>query len=319
MAHLEKNILCEYCDYKTNKRYNLTRHMEIKHPCCKDTIFCCKDTPICCKDTPNLLKRYHTIAHDNQCEKCEKILSSKRNYLNHIEKCKGKINKLQCQYCQEIFKCAPHKYRHQKNCKIKHENKNQLITTNEQSQPLTQNIEMQQNINTQNNTQNVTINVLKFPEEGEDFEFLSDHIDMNAFKKIWDKRNPEIGFSKFTHAILDRPENRIIRKNNVYNKYSSIHQGDNNWELALDKNVYPVLMHQMTCTALEQSHEYKKKKLSLACTDLGRIIEYLQDINTENDDIENRFTEAIENLQLIVCNMTKKWEKENQDNKIISA
>jgi hypothetical protein len=59
-----KNFECDYCDYKTNRRYNLTQHMVIKHFDIKDTPICCKDTPICCKDTPQ----------NNQCKTCNKII-----------------------------------------------------------------------------------------------------------------------------------------------------------------------------------------------------------------------------------------------------
>ena len=256
-------------------------------------------------NTPNL--------HKNQCEKCEKILSRPIYLKNHLEKCKGKVNKLECQYCQELFTLSQSKYRHQKKCKAKDqqlivsESKKDIVSTHIQ----TQNIETQNNITNSNNNNNITINVLKFPEEGEDFDFLRDHIDKDMFKKLWDQHNPEIGFRKFTHAILDRAENRIVKKNNLNTNYSSIHQGDDKWEIALDQDVFPILTHQMSCAALECSHEYKKKKINLIRTDIGRILEYLDNVNIENDDTnEKYFTNALKKIKILVHNMTKRWDNE---------
>ena len=47
------------------------------------------------------------------------LLSNKYNLNLHNKNCKGKINKLQCQICNEIFTFAQNKYRHEKKCKEK--------------------------------------------------------------------------------------------------------------------------------------------------------------------------------------------------------
>ena len=260
-----------------------------------------KNNPIAPKNNPSAPKNNPVFLHDNQCEKCEKILSRHSILIKHMKNCKGKVNPLQCLVCKEVFTLPQAKYRHQKKCK-----ENQTI------QNITNNNITNNNITNNNNCNNITINLLKFPEDGDDFQFLSDHIDSKEFKRIWDQRKPEIGFNKFIHAILDRPENRIVHKNNLNTKHSQIHIGDNKWETALDKSVYPVLMHQMSCTALEHSLEYKKNKLSLLRTDMQKILKYLDNINTENDDIDNssKYIDAMENIEVIVYNMTKRWKTE---------
>ena len=159
------------------------------------------------------------------------------------------------------------------------------------------------------NNNNVTINVLKFPEYGEDYDFMTDHITREMYKNIWDQNKPEIGFRKFVDAVLNRPENRVVKKNNPNINYSMIHQGDDKWELAHDKDVFPILTHQMSCAALQCTHDYKKKMYFMR-TDIQRILGYLDDVNTENDDDETHFKDAVQRIRLMVVNVTKRWEEE---------
>jgi hypothetical protein len=255
----------------------------------------------------------NNITHNFKCDKCYKCYTLQTSLNRHYKSCKGIQNSLECEICHKIYSSRFTLSHHRKTCK-----NNQLIIKeklqNNDSIPITTNIQTQNNnIQTQNNTntQNITINVLKFPEDGDEFDFLSDHIDKETFKKLWDNVKPEIGFRKFSHAILDRPENRIVRKTGGNTKYSKIHQGNNEWELALDKDVYPMLTFQMSCAALQCTHDYKKK-VKLIRTDIQKILKYLDDVNTENDDDEPYFKDAVERIQTMVFNMTKQWQKEKE-------
>jgi len=254
------------------------------------------------------------------CEDCYKLFTTKASLLRHKNICKKIKNPNECELCHKIYSFRSALSHHRKKCKttqlIIHEsNKTEEVSVaNTAVAPITnnidtQNIQTQNNIQNQTNTQNITINILKFPEDGDDFDFLSDHIDKETFKKLWDNVKPEIGFRKFSHAILDRPENRIVRKTGGNTKYSKIHQGNNKWELALDKDIYPMLTFQMSCAALQCTHDYKKK-VKLIRTDIQKILKYLDDVNTENDDDEPYFKDAVERIQTMVFNMTKQWQKE---------
>lgn len=55
-----------------------------------------------------------------QCDKCGKILSRNYIFVKHKEKCKGKINPLECIYCKFLFTTSSAKSRHQKTCKEKY-------------------------------------------------------------------------------------------------------------------------------------------------------------------------------------------------------
>ena len=128
---------CPQCEYSSKWKQNITRHCNKKHAIKnnqteqkdnpteqKDNPNEQKDNPNEQKDNPNEQKDNPSEQKDNpktlekyQCIKCDKILSNNKNYNYHIQKCKGKINKLECQYCKEIFTLAPAKYRHQNICK----------------------------------------------------------------------------------------------------------------------------------------------------------------------------------------------------------
>ena len=162
-----KIFLCEYCDYKSNRRYNLTQHVVIKHidsgnfgnasnaPFCNPSY--AKDNPSYAKDNPHCLRV-------NQCDKCEKILANKQNFNKHIKTCKGKINPLQCQICDEIFTLAPAKYRHQKKCiakdterKKEEMNIHTLIENQNIENNITNNVNNNiNNVSNSHNTQNIT-------------------------------------------------------------------------------------------------------------------------------------------------------------------
>jgi len=310
---------CPECHFSSNWAYNVSRHFMRKHvdintPIQQNSIpiqqICNPIQQIC---NPNKQICNLHVLHENQCEKCEKILSSKQNFNNHIKKCIGKINILECKICKEVFTLHQAKYRHQKKCNIKAEEE-----AKEKEKIMAQTIYNINNNNINNstnttNSHNININLLTFPKEGENnenFKFLSDHIDAKEFRRIWDQQKPEIGFRKFMHALLNRAENRIVHKTNLNTKHSEIHIGDNKWETALDRNVYPTLMHEVSCTALEHSQEYKKKKLTLSKISIEKILKYLDIINKESDDMGNRFTDAMDNIEVIVYNITKNWKAE---------
>jgi hypothetical protein len=251
-----------------------------------------------------------------KCTQCYKEFDKKWILTRHLPKCSGKSHPCECVHCHKILSSKSSLSQHKQICS----KNSQLILHQQQNtdknlpEVSVQNINTQQNIETQNNTviqnqtNNVTINVLKFPEEGDEFDFLCDHITKEMYKKIWDQTKPEIGFRKFVNAILERPENRIVKKNNPNVNYSKIHQGEDKWELAHDEDVFPLLTHQMSCAALQCSHEYKKQMYFMR-TDIKRVLQYLDDVNTENDDNVNYFREAAQRIRLMVVNLTKRWEE----------
>jgi len=283
--------------------------------CQKDNPICQKDNPICQKDNLNSI----TLTLQNQCEICEKILSSKRNYLNHIDICKGKINTLQCIYCNEIFTLSPAKYRHQKICK-KRIQSNDLIIPNEEANTIigtninntiingsiVGTIENQNNINT-SNVQNINIVVYNNdPTE----KFLNDsHIDNNAISRIINEQNVLETLNNYNRELFSLKENQCIRKTNMRSSDSQIHLGNNKWEIRKDSEIFPKLM----CSSANSFSEILTlKRLSKRYPELDKLLHYVGEegyINTDdiNEEkiVKDLFKDSVSSFIRIIYNITK--------------
>jgi hypothetical protein len=66
------------------------------------------------------------ILTNNQCIKCNKLISSKQYLKKHLTICKGKLHPLECYICNKILSNRSSKSNHIKMCKLKQleENKN---------------------------------------------------------------------------------------------------------------------------------------------------------------------------------------------------
>ena len=102
-------LICSYCEYKSNKKYNLNRHMVSKHNNDKY-----KNATINHKNAT--INHKNTIT-DNKCSKCNKILSSKQYLEKHLLICKGVSNPLECHLCHKILANRGSKSTHLKTCK----------------------------------------------------------------------------------------------------------------------------------------------------------------------------------------------------------
>lgn len=123
------NCLC--CEYKSNKKYNLDRHINIKH---KNDII--EDNNDINTHNNDIIEDKNYINTDKNdiiedkciiCIKCNKKLSSKQSLKNHLLICKSVSNPLECHLCHKIYYDSSSKSRHLKKCKevfIQEENKN---------------------------------------------------------------------------------------------------------------------------------------------------------------------------------------------------
>lgn len=88
---------CEFCEYKTKKKYNLNRHQTTLHP-------------------KNVMKQI--IEEKNYtCVKCNKKYKTKKYLISHQSKCNG-LNILSCPKCMFMFTSRHSKSNHIKknNC-----------------------------------------------------------------------------------------------------------------------------------------------------------------------------------------------------------
>ena len=98
MCSFSEQNICLHCDYKTEKKYNLSRHMVTKHhlqkhtlSLQKHTLSLQKHTLLLQKDTLPLQKDTHNTVRDNKtCTTCEKTFCSKYRLSTHIPICKKK-------------------------------------------------------------------------------------------------------------------------------------------------------------------------------------------------------------------------------------
>ena len=164
---------CKFCDYQTNRNYNLLRHLNAKHKCqiienTTENLTGQNVIPNGQNVIPNgqnvIPKRQNVIPNgqnvipngqnvipnQNMCKKCNKIYKTKKNLLIHEKKCTG-VDELTCPRCMISFTTRQAKSKHMKkdNCEPR-----SIIHART---PNAQNIETQNNItnNTNNNTTNI--------------------------------------------------------------------------------------------------------------------------------------------------------------------
>ena len=144
---------CPFCEYSSNRKYNLQSHLDRKHVGMNDpntgksntnstlskknptffginptladnntTLLSTNDTPSGTKPT---LSNIDAESSDtgascqiNKCENCGKCFSTKSYLHKHAEICKGIVtNPLQCETCLKVFSSSGAKSRHKKNVK----------------------------------------------------------------------------------------------------------------------------------------------------------------------------------------------------------
>ena len=162
---------CDYCLYKTNKKYNLIRHQNSKH--CMENI----NNYVISKNVknvhpnvknvhPNVKNVHPNVKNVHQaliCTKCNKIYKTKRCLIQHEMKCNG-IDDLTCSRCMISFSSRQAKSNHIKrnNCKPKsiiharqpnpqNIEKDIIINNNKIETQINNNINIEKQINTTNN------------------------------------------------------------------------------------------------------------------------------------------------------------------------
>ena len=135
---------CSFCNYNSNKKFNLTRHMMSKHKNINDsiiiedkinTIINNNNDSIIIKDEINtIINNNNTIVDEKKCNKCNKIFSSKQYLNKHLLICKGTSNPLECHFCHKILANRGSKSTHLKICKEKEKSKELIIIEKEDNE-----------------------------------------------------------------------------------------------------------------------------------------------------------------------------------------
>jgi len=278
------------------------------------------------KNTNNIDTEEIETKNDKEyrCKKCDKCLYAKWYLTKHMEKCKGIRDKHSCEYCHKIFKHDNSRFGHYKICKVKKErdatalipyepltnepmNVN-TINNNIQTQN-NNNIQTQNNIDTQNNTQNIIVVYHQ-----DNIEYLKDHIGEEALeyiKKMYPRVDRRIVMD-YSKRLFDRPENQCVQKKNLKMGHSDVHIGNNEWEAAVDKSIYPKLACGVANHMSDYLHTKRDQLRKEAFDKIISFVDYMADegyINTEDKEKEKRILREyqmfVKELKMIIYNKTK--------------
>jgi len=332
-----ENFKCTCCNYFSNKKYNLYRHMVAKHVNSNvgiiDNEFNNANIDIINANNQNKVANNNInyanseidfannnkYINENKCYKCSKILSSK-HYLNkHLLICKGVLSALICPICNKIFAHRNSKLVHLKSCKEKQlalvlhskeeDKQNELLAINNndivinenqlqlQPQQVTNNIVSGDMIN--NNINNITynINLVSYNKEDEKIEFDSSHLKLNELEHKIRTRDPDSSFKLFCDKLFENKNNQMIIKSNLRNKYSNIHLGMNIWEKILDNYIYPIIMSHIAEQMIIFFNTNNKKSKQL--DDYLQIMASLGYSNCNTSSYKNKYKKNIEQLKLL--------------------
>lgn len=311
---------CNHCEYTSNKKYNLYRHMVSKHINCNvgkinnNSNFSNIDSNNSNIEVRNPNIEVRNSNNGNKCTKCNKILSSK-SYLNkHLLICKGVSNPLECYICHRVFSHYNSKSFHIKKCKEKQfaivpvetknteivsvvdSQNNELVLNQSPPPPQAQQI-ITNNISGDMINNIYNINLISYNKEDEKIEFDISHLKLNELEHKIRVRCPDSSFKLFCDKLFENKNNQMIIKSNLRNKYSNIHLGMNIWEKILDNYIYPILM----------SHIAEKMIVffNINCRKMKELDDYLQIMASQGYSNSNttgyriKYRRNIEQLKLL--------------------
>jgi hypothetical protein len=242
-----KLLTCSFCEYKTNRAYNLKRHQNSKH--IEDMINpeLVQNVPPNVQNVPpkiqnvppnvqNVPPSVQNVPSGLKCKFCNKKYETERHLLNHEKKC-NKVDSLTCPRCMISFTNRKHKSRHIK------ANKCEARSIMYARTPNVQNITTQNNTN--NNTNNNTHNEVSIADSvvnsnntfiinnygSERIDYLSEE---DMFKILTSGENTIPLYIEKKHFNKDFPENQNIKYDSK-TKRCKIREDDkwNNMDLSM--------------------------------------------------------------------------------------
>lgn len=311
---------CSRCDYTTKRIFNLKRHISLAHhgstqtaPNVEsphpnvdtgspniDTTSPNVDTTSPNIDTasPNVDTTAQLMNGLYKCRNCYKSYLYKWSLKRHTPNCKKVQSPFECDLCHTKVSSSSALCHHRKFCKGPVQSEAGIVShiTNNNQNIVHGNVN-----NTVNITNNIYNNVLVAPQDSTDnFDFYTGHITKNRMRSICKKSKPSIAMNCFANAVLEEPRNMCVLKTNPNVSHSKIHVGENKYEFARDKDVYPAMVFHMSTAALAKIAEYRDE----LCNVLSSFHKYVETVN-QNEESEE-FISAVEQLKLLVINMSNK-------------
>ena len=307
----KKKHKCEFCKYKTDRKYDLNKHLNRKHKYVinenTDKINIEKNVV---PNEKNVVPNEKIVVPNEKnvvsiliCKKCNKIYKTKKSFIEHEKNCKG-IDELTCPRCMISFKSRYSKSKHIKrnNCKprsiiyARTPNPNNLEKVQNNN---IQNVEqLTNNINTQNNnniqTQNNNFIINNYGSER--LDYLNYEKMLEIFKKSY---NIPTLLTKEIHFNENFPENNNIR---YENDKSALVKKD-------DKFIYSnlnVLAKELINNKGQLMQKFALENKNDLCLKMGielyeKIIENLIDLLLLHKPDEN-YIKQVENIRDLIKN-----------------
>ena len=343
MNNPEKTHKCQHCDYRSDWKHNVTRHMVTKHKnhneihastisclpstvsCLPSTVSCLPSTVSCLPSTGSCLPSTGScdiVPHNKQCVKCETIFAKRCTMLKHSVKCQGKKYTEQCPHCNKILKHKKNMPGHIKICQSKAlvlvTRQPPLIETPSQPQPQQQQPPVPSvvnnntnNTNTTNNIQNNVINIqIQTPPMifEENTPYLFDHITKKTIRQLLRRNDYSELMDAFSRDVLKRSENQCVRKTNLRSSTSSVHVGNNIWEAQADSQVIPKVLCNLAMTLSGSIEEYKlaaRETLEMFIEDLTCYGEHGNDNKEEIAKLKVLYKKTLSDMKHNLFNITR--------------
>ena len=204
---------CKYCNYQTNRIFNIKRHHNTKHLGIKDINndenYMCEKVHSLCEKVHSSREKVHSKFICNTkfiCNKCNKKYKSNRYLIEHEKNCKG-IDELTCPRCMMNFATKQSKYNHIKRNNCKHKSIIHARKPNQQNIENIQYVEqLTNNIENQNNITNNNIYINNYGNER--LDYLNYEKMLEIFKKTY---NIPSLLTKEIHFNNNFPENNNIK------------------------------------------------------------------------------------------------------------
>ena len=230
---------CDFCSYISDRKYNVSLHMNVKH-------------------RSNLQDNKCNIENPNKCVKCNKTFSTKQSLNKHSLICKGIINPLECHKCNKIFSCSSNKSRHLHICKA--EMKSDIVLLEEKPSQIIINNDNSQNITINNN---IVINAVIFQESPDKISGFVDNYTMGYIANdiiMPFYKNPPLMLENYYRHLCKDENNRYIKKSNCKSNYCMVKTEDGSWIRKNDNVVIPKLTHDLVHNFLDVINEEDNEK-----------------------------------------------------------
>ena len=303
---------CEHCACAFVSKYNLTRHLKNIHQYSVGSNTEILSHPIPKKSHPNPKnshlnpkishpdpKNSHPILEDGinplKCSKCERVFSSKWYLNRHQHQCGGKTNPYECQYCQRTFQHPRSRYKHYKTCTNPHSFEEKT------SVPALETI-------------------VEYNMDAQTIAFKRDHLNIEELiKKLVGTIQTDVNRTivlVYIRELYLNPVNRCIKKHNLEVGYSEVHLGNQQWEVKLDKVLYPKFVADLSNHLSELIYINRSFIPNFWFSKIIGFLDYMAIdgyINTDDKEkqryIKNEYLLLVKELKLTMYNLTKNLVK----------